>query len=515
MTYGLFTQGTGAFPTPRDFQLTAHELLRQGFAAGHHKQLLVAPTGAGKTYLGLRVGNEALLKGRRANFVCDRIALIDQTSTKADEYGLTDHGIVQAEHWRHDLSRPLQICSIQTIAGRVKYGHRQPWPESHVLVIDEAHTQHSTWVDYVANYKGAVVGLTATPCSPGLGKIFSNMVNAATMDELTRSGVLVPMRILSCTKPDMTGAATSGGEWTDKAASEREAMIIGDVVGEWVKHGEMRKTIAFGPDIAYCEDLAARFNQAGIAADCFTSRTTDSERKRLLSEFSKPESCPRILISVEALAKGFDVQDIGCVIDARPLRKSLSTAIQMWGRGLRSAPGTFKKDCLLLDHSGNILRFLKDFENIYFNGFKDLSTAEKCDSTVRKDPENDKLPCCPKCGAEGFYSRCRACGYEKPTMVLEDSTGGEMREIRIGKKVIASDASNLYQQICTYVRSAGNPETQRARAYHLFKDITGYPPPRGMSFDGTAGAPVSHGTLGKIKQLRIAFAKRPGRNQAA
>jgi superfamily II DNA or RNA helicase len=35
------------FPTPRDFQVTAHEKLRNGLRAGHRKQLLVAPTGSG------------------------------------------------------------------------------------------------------------------------------------------------------------------------------------------------------------------------------------------------------------------------------------------------------------------------------------------------------------------------------------------------------------------------------------------------------------------------------------
>jgi len=129
------------------------------------------------------------------------------------------------------------------------------------------------------------------------------------------------------------------------------------VVAEWVKFGEGRKTIAFGASIAYCEALAGRFNEAGILADVFTSKTDEATRERLLEEFRKPDSAIRVLISVEALAKGFDVEDIGCVIDARPLRKSLSTAIQMWGRGLRSSPGTGKTDCILLDHSGNVLRF--------------------------------------------------------------------------------------------------------------------------------------------------------------
>ena len=60
------------FPTPRDFQIKAHEALRQGFREGHKNQLIMAPTGAGKTYLGLRVCREAVQKGKRAVFQIGR-----------------------------------------------------------------------------------------------------------------------------------------------------------------------------------------------------------------------------------------------------------------------------------------------------------------------------------------------------------------------------------------------------------------------------------------------------------
>lgn len=495
------------FPEPRPFQDRAHQALRDGVRGGHRKQLLVAPTGAGKTYIGLRIAHETLAKGKRALFVCDRTALINQTSARADDYGLTDHAIVQANHVRRDTSMPFQIASIQTIAAR---GY---WPPADVVIIDEAHTQHSAWVEYLKSASAFVIGLTATPCSKGLGLSFTNMVNAATMHELTNEGVLVPMRILTCVTPDMTGAATSGGEWTNKAAAEREMQIIGDVLAEWQKHGENRKTIAFGADIAYCTQLVQRFNEAGIGAETFTSETPDSERQVLLREFSKPNSRIRILVSVEALAKGFDVQDIGCVIDARPLRKSLSTAIQMWGRGLRSSPDTGKTDCLLLDHSGNIRRFYDDFTDVYFNGFKTLDTAEKLDGTVRKDELDFQPTGCPNCKHKPFRRRCLACGFEKESSTLIDSTAGEMKEIRIGKKVIASDKLDLWQQLCSYARLHSQPDKQAGRAWHLFQDITGERPPREWRFEETASAAITTGTLSKIKSLRIAFIK--GRSREA
>ena len=101
--------------------------------------------------------------------------------------------------------------------------------------------------------------------------------------------------------------------------------------------------------LAVCLSAVSIFG-AGVMAAVFTSHTTPTERKALLDEYRKPDSDLRVLISVEALAKGFDVPDVGCVVDCRPLRKSLSTAIQMWGRGLRASPETGKTDCILLDH---------------------------------------------------------------------------------------------------------------------------------------------------------------------
>lgn len=497
MNLGLFESGQRHFPTPRPFQVTAHESLRAGVKAGHKRQLLVAPTGAGKTYLGLRVIHETLQKGRTGLFVCDRTALINQTSARADEYGLTNHGVIQANHPRRDNSMPFQIASIQTVAAR---GY---WPKADVIVIDEAHTQYKATREHLASADAIFVGLTATPCSQGLGLSYTNMVNAATMHELTVSGVLVPMRILSCVKPDMAGAETSGGEWTAKAAAEREALIIGDVVGEWLRHAENRKTIAFGADIAYCTQLAQRFNECGVRAETFTSETPDGEREHLLREFRKPDSDIRILVSVEALAKGFDVEDIGCVIDARPLRKSLSTAIQMWGRGLRSSPDTGKTDCLLLDHSGNILRFLSDYTDIFFNGFTSLDMSEKLDKVIRKDDENAPKGC-PSCGYKPFLKRCMACGFEKVKEALVDETGGEMREVRIGKNVIASDKHDLYRQLVGYVQAMGS---KPGRAYYLYKDITGEAPPRDWVFERTDPAQPTRGTLNKIKSLRIAYHK--------
>jgi superfamily II DNA or RNA helicase len=449
----------------------------------------------------LRIAREALLKQKRVTFVCDRTALINQTSATADRYGLTDHAIIQANHPRRDNSMPFQIASVQTL------GARGYWPQSDIIIIDECHTTHSAWVDYVKQTEAAVIGLTATPFTKGLGLIFGNVVNAATMDELTRLKVLVPLEIQDCVSPDMVGAATSGGEWTLKAASERELKIVGDVVPEWLKHGDNEKTIAFGPDIAYCTQLMQRFTEAGIGAALYTCETPDRERAELLSEFSKPDPSIRVLISVEALAKGFDVPDIGCVIDARPLRKSFSTVIQMIGRGLRSSPDTGKTRCKLLSFSGNIRRFYDDFVELYYNGCGELSAAEKLDAAPRKEPEEFESAGCPECHHKPFRRHCLSCGFEKSTLALVDSTAGVMQEVRIGKKKLADSKADMWNQICTYAKTCVRGK-QSGWAFYKYQDITGERPPRSFpSFDDAPMVAISAATAGKLRSMRIAYHK--------
>lgn len=486
------------FPPPREFQDRAHEQLREGARAGHRCQVLMAPTGAGKTYLGMRAIHEALLKYRSAIFLCDRTTLINQTSAVADKYGLASHGIVQANHWRVDHMNRFQIASTQTLA-------RRGWPKADLIIVDECHTQYKTWTDHIQETDAHVIGLSATPFSTGLGRLFTNLVNAATMDELTKAGVLVPMVVYTGKRIDMTGAETkAGGEWADSAAAQRGMEIIGDVVTEWSKYAAGRKTIVFGATIAHCEEMARQFNEVGIRAACFTADTTAEERAELLAAFV-PGGHLQVLISVEALAKGFDATWVGCVCDCRPLRKSLSTAIQMWGRGLRCSPETGKTDCILLDFSGNIQRFADDYSDIFYNGLSALDSGEKLDKVIRKDDEEDKEgKSCPSCGYRPCGKRCISCGFERVSQSLVSAVAGEMAEFKVGKATIG-DKMDVWAQSVTLCRSQGNPDTAPGRAFHLYRSITGVAPHGLPRFDETPNVTVSRAVLNKHRANMIAY----------
>lgn len=254
--------------------------------------------------------------------------------------------------------------------------------------------------------------------------------------------------------------------------------------------------------------MARQFNDAGVMAACFTSDTDQAEREMLLSEYRKPASSLRVLLSVNALAKGFDVPDVGCVCDVRPLRKSLSEAIQMWGRGLRSSPETGKKDCLLLDFSGNIVRFADDFSGIYYHGLEALDMGEKLDKTIRRDDEEKpEGKACPQCGYKPCGKRCVSCGYEHQIAALVEHEAGTMQEITIGGKKYADDKRHLWEQAVSYARGFSVPEKQLGRARHIYKDISGEWPDHTWSIANTPSVPITRAVFNKIKANNIRWAK--------
>ena len=222
--------------TLRDYQQAAFDKARDAVRNGARRILICAPTGGGKTVLASALMEMVKEKGNRASFVVDRLSLIQQTSDTFDRYGL-DHGVIQGGHERWRPALPLQICSVQTLG-------RRRWPDTSVDVFDEAHVLHTTHKKRMEEKASIVIGLTATPFTKGLGKWFDVVINVTTTRALIDDGWLSPYRIFSCAEPDMSGVTVkSTGEWDEREASGKALEVVGDVVAEYLKHGENRKFI--------------------------------------------------------------------------------------------------------------------------------------------------------------------------------------------------------------------------------------------------------------------------------
>ena len=175
----------------------------------------------------------------------------------------------------------------------------------------------------------AVIGLTATPFTRGLGRYYQAIVNVATTDELVETGMLTRPVIYTAVEIDTSGVAlASTGEWEERGLEREGVKIVGDVVAEYVKRTSERfggpvKTIAFSSTVAHGQEICRAFSEVGLNFQQISYRDEDEERRAKIIEFRKPDSRIMGLVSCDALAKGFDVPDVRACILCRPLRKSL------------------------------------------------------------------------------------------------------------------------------------------------------------------------------------------------
>ncbi len=451
----------------RDYQAAAFEQARELVRQGKKRILIVAPTGGGKTVIASALMEMVNSKGNKANFVVDRLSLINQTSETFFRYGL-NHGVIQSEHPNYRPSLSLQVCSVQTLS-------RRGWPASNVDVFDEAHVLHATHKARMESNSTVVLGLTATPFTKGLGKWFDAVINVTTTRKLIEAGWLSPYRVFSCVEPDMSGVSvTKKGEWDDQESSKKALEVVGDVVAEYIKHGENRKFICSGVTIAHCEELKRQFLAAGIYAELYTANDRPEDREETVVEFRKPDSAIRGLITVTAASRGFDIPDVSCVIMARPLRKSLAEHIQLLGRGLRIAEG--KKDCLVLCHSGNMVRFWQDCEEFFDFGMDELDDGKPKDKKkAEKKPDAEPVKC-PACRhVHKPMPFCPDCGHEYPKRQAVQHVPGTLKElVSTGDQALMRKM--LWPQVCWIVANDRKPRDNdhaQKMAQAIYAGITG------------------------------------------
>ena len=194
-----------------------------------------------------------------------------------------------------------------------------------------------------------MIGLTATPLTLGLDKIYSHLTNGVSTNKLIKEGHLAPLHVYAAREIDMEGAHKTAGEWQASEVRERGRKIIGNIVSEWVektnKHfGGPVKTLAFSADVAHGEEICEAFQKAGYDFRQTTYRDSYDETMDLIKGFRQGKYVG--LVNSEKLVRGFDVPDILCMIGARPYSSSLAAVIQQLGRGMRAAPG--KTFCIYL-----------------------------------------------------------------------------------------------------------------------------------------------------------------------
>jgi len=448
----------------RQYQTDILENLRQGFASGKRSQILYAPTGAGKTEMAIALLNATKSKGNKAAMLLDRIVLCDQTSQRLEKYSIP-HGVLQSGHWRYRPYENIQVCSAQTLE------RRGDFPGLQLLIVDECHQTREQTVEFIRNNPDVkVIGLTATPFTKGLGKIYDNVVSSITTKQLVDQGVLVPLKVFVAKEINMEGAKKVAGEWSQSESTKRGMQITGDIVAEWIKKtheifGRPRKTIIFCAGVAHGTDLSRKFAEQGYNFVSISYRDDDQFKKDVIIDFAKPDTEIHGLIATDILTKGFDVPDVMIGVSARPFSKSLSSHIQQMGRVMRfnTENPEDKPFALWLDHSGNYLRFREDWEAVYENGVDALDDSKE---KAKKEPTESTKEAskCPRCSSlwPANSDTCSHCGLVRERRNAVSVTPGEMEELAMMSR---DNKQSWWSQLNWYVLNTGKSPGWAAHTY--------------------------------------------------
>ena len=236
---------------PREYQVRDIERIESSLARSG-KTLYVLPTGGGKTVIAAGLIDQAVARGERVLVLTHRREILNQTSRAL---AALDHGVIQAG-LALDLGPPVQVASVQTLHARAMRRNKIPLPPANLIIVDEAHhVRARTWNGILDQYLHArIIGLTATPCrgdGRGLGDTFDELIEGPQVAELIEQGYLVKTRYFAPTNPNLKGVEVRKGDYSINQLSRRmnTDALVGDVVTQWAKHAEGRKTIAFAVDV--------------------------------------------------------------------------------------------------------------------------------------------------------------------------------------------------------------------------------------------------------------------------
>lgn len=361
---------SGATELP-PFELTAHpfqsrllERIEVSRHQGHHRNLLVAATGTGKTvmaafdYARLR---QRLLRSRLL-FVAHRKELLQQ-SVATFRHALREPSF--GEMWA-DGQRPTEFDHVFASIQSLNAANVENIDPRHfdVVIVDEFH--HAAADSYARLLERVepveLLGLTATPeRADGLPILhwFDDRIAAELrLWDAIDQHRLVPFHYYGIHDgTDLSAVTWRRGRGYDDAeltnlytADDAYARRITHQLGNYVGDPQAMRALGFCVSQAHAHFMAGHFNAAGITAAAVTSETPRDERAAALAQLRSGEL--RIIFSVDLFNEGVDVPAVDTVLMLRPT-ESGTVFLQQLGRGLRKSPDTGKALCTVLDFVGH------------------------------------------------------------------------------------------------------------------------------------------------------------------
>lgn len=350
---------------PKPHQTEILERLEAERERGHNRNLVVAATGTGKTFVAAfdyqrlrkRAGGRASLL-----FVAHRHEILEQSMT-VFRVVLGDP-VFGERLGGGELPRAHEhvFANIQSLR---EERLSELSPDAYdVVIVDEFHHAAASTYDLLLRHLRPkfLVGLTATPDRADgksvLGWFDGRIAAELRLWKALDQGLLAPfqyfgvsdgtdLRHLRWTStgydvPSLRNVYTANDLWILRVLQE---------VNRKVADPTRMRALGFCVDIAHAEFVAQRFNEAGLPSLAVSQRTRDRDRADALARLQAGDI--RVVFSVDLFNEGVDVPDVDTVLFLRPT-ESATVFLQQLGRGLRRRP---EKECLtVLDFIGGAHR---------------------------------------------------------------------------------------------------------------------------------------------------------------
>ena len=405
----------------RDYQTTALAALWEYWRNGGGNPLVDLATGLGKSLLLADMACRFALQKRPVLIVSHVREIVEQDREAIlSLWPDAPIGINSAALGERNTDALILLATVQSI-------YKNPealGPRSRVMV-DEAHlVQHgndeSMYGSLIEGLRPLaemrVAGFTATPfrlssgrLDEGEGRLFDKVVFSYGIGEGIRDGWLAPLVAKAMiAEIDTRGVARRGGEFV-AAALEAAAdvdVLVRQAADEIIQYGADRRAwLSFCTGVRHAEHVRDALRARGVVTEMVIGETPAKERAEIFAAYKAGEI--RCLTGVNVFTTGFNVPHVDLIAMLRPTL-SPGLYVQTVGRGTRKSDG--KKDCLILDFSGNVMRH---------------GPVDKVDGTAarmrsgngeRGGDGGEKLKVCPTCRT--FIPQreltCAECGHQWP-----------------------------------------------------------------------------------------------------
>ena len=348
---------------PKPHQAVALEALEAERLRGYHRNLVVAATGTGKTWIAafdfkrLRdqdLGQSLLFVAHRDEILCQSQQVF-QLVLREPGFGERLVGGERPRAGRH------VFASVQSLANRIDEINPDGFD---VVIVDEFHHAAAASYERLLSHLNpkVLLGLTATPERTDGQSVLQwfdgRIASESRLWDALDQGLLCPFHYFGVN--DTTDLSTARFERGRYVSGELDNVFTGDhvravrirqAVEEFVTDPHQMRALGFCAGIGHAHFMARQFTNFGYSALALDANTPRDDRRSGLLRLRRGEI--RAIFAVDIFNEGVDLPEVDTVLMLRPT-ESATIFLQQLGRGLRWAEG--KRVLTVLDFVGQVRR---------------------------------------------------------------------------------------------------------------------------------------------------------------